>query len=88
MGALTQRRLEKGRQEGILLGTERGIEIGEARGLLTGQRQTVARQLARRFGPLNPDVEARLASATKDELDYWADALLTARSLDEVFRLQ
>jgi conserved hypothetical cytosolic protein len=48
----------------------------------------VARQLARRFGPLNPDVEARLASATKDELDYWADALLTARSLDEVFRLQ
>ena len=88
MGAFTQRWLEKGRQEGILLGTERGIEIGEARGLLTGQRQTVARQLARRFGPLNPDVEARLASATKDELDYWADALLTARSLDEVFRLQ
>ena len=75
MGAFTQRWLEKGRQEGILLGTERGIEIGEARGLLTGQRQTV-------------DVEARLASATKDELDYWADALLTARSLDEVFRLQ
>ena len=88
MGAFTQRWLEKGRQEGILLGTERGIEIGEARGLLTGQRQTVARQLARRFGPLDAEVEARLSAATKDELDYWADALLTARSLDEVFRLQ
>ena len=88
MGAFTQRWLEKGRQEGILLGTERGIEIGEARGFLTGQRQTVTRQLARRFGPLDAEVEARLSAATKDELDYWADALLTARSLDEVFRLQ
>lgn len=77
-----------GRKEGLTAGREEGIQIGEERGLLSGQRQTVARLLTRRFGPLGTDVEARLSQASRDELDHWADALLTAGSLEEVFRLQ
>ena len=77
-----------GRKEGLAEGREEGIQIGEERGLLSGQRQTVARLLTRRFGPLEAEVEARLNQASKDELDHWADVLLTAGSLEEVFRVQ
>ena len=79
---------KEGLAEGLTAGREEGIQIGEERGLLSGQRQTVARLLTRRFGPLGTDVEARLSQASRDELDHWADALLTAGSLEEVFRLQ
>ena len=92
MGAFTQRWLEKGRQEGILLGTERGIEIGEARGeergRLSGLRDTVARQLTLRFGPLDAAKQQKLEQATPEQLDHWVEALLTAGTLEEVFRLQ
>ena len=75
---------KEGLAEGLTAGREEGIQIGEERSL----RQTVARLLTRRFGPLGTDVEARLSQASRDELDHWADALLTAGSLEEVFRLQ
>lgn len=78
----------RGRRIGRKEGREEGIQIGEERGLLSGQRQTVARLLTRRFGPLGAEVEARLNQASRDELDHWVDALLTAGSLEEVFRLQ
>ena len=75
---------KEGLAEGLTAGREEGIQIGEERSL----RQTVARLLTRRFSPLGTDVEARLSQASRDELDHWADALLTAGSLEEVFRLQ
>ena len=73
---------------GRLIGREEGIQIGEKLGAVNGQRQTLARQLARRFGPLDPATERRLAEAGAEQLDYWTDAILTAGSLEEVFRLQ
>ncbi len=84
MGAFTQRWLEKGRQEGILLGMERG----EERGRLSGLRDTVARQLTLRFGPLDAATQQKLEQASPEQLDHWAEALLTAGTLEEVFRLQ
>ena len=92
MGAFTQRWLEKGRQEGrqegILLGMEQGEARGEERGRLRGLRDTVARQLTLRFGPLNAATQQKLEQASPEQLDRWADALLTASTLEEVFRLQ
>ena len=73
---------------GRLIGREEGIQIGEKLGAVNGQRQTLARQLVRRFGPLDPATERRLAEAGAEQLDYWTDAILTAGSLEEVFRLQ
>ena len=78
----------RGRLIGREEGREEGIQIGERQGTVNGQRQTLARQLARRFGPLDPATERRLAEAGAEQLDYWTDAILTAGSLEEVFRLQ
>jgi hypothetical protein len=40
-------------------------------------------QLEARFGKLSPTVLARLAKATADDLDRWARAVLTARTLEK-----
>ena len=71
---------QKGRQEGILL--------GEQAGKLSGRQETLAEQLAERFGPLDEAVTQRLASASLDELKHWSRRILSAKTLDEVFRLQ
>ena len=96
MGAFTQRWLEQGRQEGIRQGVQQGIlqgrESGREEGIQLGaertQRQTLALLLTQRFGPLDGATEARLASASMDELTLGIQRVLNARSPNEVFRLQ
>ena len=70
----------KGEARGRLIGREEGREEGRG----DGQRHT----LARRFGPLDAETTKRLAAGTPEQMDHWTDALLTAGSLEEVFRLQ
>ena len=48
----------------------------------------VAELLTERFGPLDEAVTQRLASASLDELKLWSRRILSAQTLDEVFRLQ
>lgn len=72
---------ERLRREGI----EKGIEKGMATGDRHGRAATLQRLLARRFGPLPPTIEARLRDATVTELERWADRILDAGALDEVF---
>ena len=74
----------KGEARGRLIGREEGREEGRG----DGQRHTLARLLARRFGPLDAETAKRLAAGTPEQMDHWTDALLTAGSLEEVFRLQ
>ncbi len=50
-----------------------------------GQRRTLLRQLRRKFGPLPPDAEARVAAADEATLDLWTDRVLTATRLEEVW---
>ncbi|MEW6747186.1 MAG: Rpn family recombination-promoting nuclease/putative transposase [Planctomycetota bacterium] len=50
-----------------------------------GKRDILARQMAARFGRLSPDVSARLAQAGLDELDRWAQRILTAGCPADVF---
>jgi hypothetical protein len=45
----------------------------------------VTRLLERKFGPLTLEHQALLDSATLAQLEQYADALLTASFLDEVF---
>ncbi|MQP68598.1 DUF4351 domain-containing protein [Niveispirillum sp. SYP-B3756] len=42
-------------------------------------------QLRRRFGPLAPDVEARVHGADGDQLDAWSERILEAEKLDDLF---
>ena len=61
---------------------ERGIE----RGRTEGERAVLARQLQRRFGQLPPEAAERLERAPETQLETWADNVLDAETLDDVFR--
>lgn len=59
---------------------------GLEQGRLEGQRATVQRLLMRRFGPLPEAALMRLSAADEEVLDQWAERLLDASDLDEVFQ--
>ena len=69
-------------------GWHKGLQEGRQEGLLDGRQQTLAELLTERFGPLDEAVTQRLASASLDELKLWSRRILSAQTLDEVFRLQ
>ena len=77
MMGFAQRYTEKGIQEGI----QQGIQ----QGMLSGERQMLTRQLTRRFGPLPAAVLQQLEQADTDQLERWADNVLDAPTLDDVF---
>lgn len=58
---------------------------GQLEGRLEGEARVLARLLARRFGRLPDWVGTRLAGASETDLERWADAVLEAGSLAEVF---
>ena len=51
-----------------------------------GRQEVLERQLQRRFGVLSPGVAERLRQASAGDLEAWADNVLEASTLDEVFR--
>jgi hypothetical protein len=58
---------------------------GRAEGKAEGKAATLLRQIARRFGAPAADVVSRLQTATTDDLDRWADRILDATSLTDLF---
>ncbi len=75
-------RLEKEKTMPYVTSIERiGIEKGERQ----GQAALLQRQLSRRFGSLPDWVAARLQSADRSEIEIWADRLLDAERLGEIF---
>ena len=69
--------------------TKLAAEEGLQQGLQQGKREEgvaiLARLLTKRFGPLSEETRARLASASLDQLDLWADRILDAPTLAAVF---
>ena len=78
MTGMIQRARDEGWQEGRHEGRQEGRHEGE--------RAVLERQLRRRFGLLPPRVAERLRRASADEIAAWADNVLDADTLDEVFR--
>ena len=66
------------------LGEKERLE-GRQEGQLEGERRVLERLLTRRFGELPGWATERLAAATAEQLESWADEVLVADSLDEVF---
>ena len=62
-----------------------GLARGMEQGLQQGEATVLRRLLTRRFGPLPAWAEERLAQASPQELERWADRVLEAQQLDEVF---
>jgi len=68
------------------MGIEKGREEGRQEGRQEGEMVILRRLLTRRFGLLSDEVEQRLHAATVQDLERWADRVLDAQRLDEVFR--
>lgn len=60
-------------------------EEGVQQGVQQGRAGLLIHLLTHRFGPLPEDTHQRLEQATAEEIDVWADRVLEANSLDQVF---
>ena len=76
---------QRAREEGMQRGIEQGIERGRRQGRAEGERAVLERLLLRRFGELPPAISAQLGGASEADLEAWADNVLDAATLDEVF---
>jgi hypothetical protein len=47
--------------------------------------ELLLRLVRKRFGDVSPTIEDRIRSADGDTLDRWAERILTANRIDEVF---
>ena len=69
---------QKGFQQGFQQGLQKVKQKGEAR--------IIQRQLTKRFGPLDAETLTRLQTSPCEQLEIWAENLLDAATLDEVFK--
>ena len=74
-------RFEEWKERQRLVGVRQGVEQGR----LDGERALVLRLVQRRFGEVPPSVHKRLQSAAQHQLETWADRVLDADSLDDIF---
>ena len=74
--------ISRAREEGM----EQGMRQGMRQGRVEGERALLERQLRRRFGSLSPDAAARLGQASAGDLESWAENVLDAPTLDDVFQ--
>ena len=77
--------LAEGRTAGLAEGRTAGLAEGRTAGLAEGRAESLSRLLQRRFGPLPPTVQSRIAEATLDELGNWIDQVLDTPSLEAMF---
>ncbi len=72
--------------EEVVMGTIREMEDqAEQRGQQRGEQRILTRQLTRRFGALDASSLGLLATADPASLERWAERVLTAATLAEVF---
>jgi len=60
---------------------------GQEKGFQEGEQVLMQKLLTKRFGPLPAEVLEQLACASTEQIETWADRVLDAASLDEVFRV-
>lgn len=52
---------------------------------MRGRAAVLIKQLTLKLGPITPETTHRVQQASTDELDRWAERILSAASLDDVF---
>ena len=85
MAGVIQRARDEGMQQGMRQGMQQGMQRGMRQGRVEGERVVLERQLRRRFGPLSPAIAQRLHGASAADLETWAENVLDADTLDDVF---
>ena len=63
---------------------ERGVEQGLQRGRVEGASRILRQMLEKRFGPLPPWADAKLASASQETLEAWTLGLDDTRPLESI----
>ncbi len=66
---------------------QRYRDEGRVEGRVEGERRVLERQLQRRFGALSAEDIERLTEASMEDLETWAENVLDAQTLDDVFNL-
>ena len=67
---------EEGRQQGLQQGVQQGLQ--------QGRRELLLKQLRARFGALPQAAVTRVSTAGINEIDLWAERILTAATLADV----
>ena len=73
--------IEKGIQQGLQEGRQQGLQEG----FQQGEAFVLTHLLTQRFGPLPGWATERLAQAGREELEQWAERVLEAQRLEDVF---
>ena len=68
------------------IGIKKGITQGIQQGIQQGESKLLRRQLERRFGSLPTNLAEKLSQASEQELETWGEAILTAPTLEAVFK--
>ena len=63
-----------------------GIEKGIQQGIQQGEHHLLKRQLKKRFPNLPEWVEEKLEQASQEDLEKWADRILDAQHLEDIFK--
>ena len=85
-------KLDVSKEETIMTLAERlrkeGRMEGKMEGEVLGRHAVLKRQLGKRFGKdvLDIRTQERLRNASAEQLDLWAERILDARTLEDVFR--
>ncbi|MDD4929891.1 MAG: PD-(D/E)XK nuclease family transposase [Gallionella sp.] len=66
-------------------GFEKGIEIGIEQGMQQGEALALQKLLTKRFGVIAPDITARIAAASAEQIEAWFDLAIDAAQADDVF---
>jgi Domain of unknown function (DUF4351) len=81
----TQDIVETWRREAIQEGVKQGLQQGLQQGLEQGERKLLLRQLRRRFGAeVDGETERRVATAPAEQVEVWAERVLSAATLAEL----
>jgi hypothetical protein len=81
----TQDVVETWRREAIQEGIAQGLEQGVRQGLEQGERKLLLRLLQRRFGnQVDREIEQRIAEAPAEQIEVWAERVLSASTLTEL----
>jgi hypothetical protein len=75
-------------EEASMTGEQMLIEKYRAEWLAEGRAEMLLRLLSVKFGPTSAEIEQRVRSADVAELDIWAERVLVAQAIDDVFRLE
>ena len=81
MSTIADEWIREGEQKGLLQGISQGI----TQGISQGELAVLRRLMTRRFGPLPLWAEAKLNQAGQAQLEIWADRVLDATTLEDVF---